>query len=409
MGFLGQALGTNSSFQANAGTPVGASNIFAQNVALNPQDQQQQQALVAALQSQMAGTGPNPANQTLQNALSTNANQTNAQISGARGINPGLALRQGQQNQTNAMQGASGQAAAQTMQQQLNATGQLGNQLNTMQQQNLGAQQANQQANLAANQANQQANLSAQSANQQAGLASQGINAGISTQNASNTMGLTGGVLGGAGAALGLARGGLIPMADGGILPPSSYGSLPQTSIPSTSLGLSGPASAVGQYLKGSGGSGGDSFQKGATAFGGGLRKALSGPPNAKPSEADIANGQQVAGGPMDAGSMPMADTMVAAHGGRVPALVSPGERYLPPSEVKKVSEGKKSPMKAGEKIQGKPKVGGARNSYANDTVPKTLESGGIVLPRSVTQAKDAPAKAAEFVRAVLAKQNLKR
>lgn len=97
------------------------------------------------------------------------------------------------------------------------------------------------------------------------------------------------------------------------------------------------------------------------------------------------------------------------AKGGQVPALVSPGERYLPPQEVKKVAEGKKSPMKAGEKIPGKPKVGGAVNSYANDTVKKNLSEGGIIIPRSITQGDDAESKAHAFVSAVLAHQGLKK
>jgi hypothetical protein len=88
------------------------------------------------------------------------------------------------------------------------------------------------------------------------------------------------------------------------------------------------------------------------------------------------------------------------AKGGKVPAMVSPGERYLPPSEAKKVVDGKKPAMSAGEKIPGKPKVSGAKNSYANDTVPKTLEAGGIVIPRSVTQGKDAQSQAHKFVAA---------
>ncbi len=92
------------------------------------------------------------------------------------------------------------------------------------------------------------------------------------------------------------------------------------------------------------------------------------------------------------------------AKGGKVPAMVSPGERYLPPKEVEKVAKGK-NPMKAGEKIPGKPEVSGAKNSYANDTVPKTLEEGGIVLPRSVTQAKHPHWEAHKFVSAILAKE----
>lgn len=98
---------------------------------------------------------------------------------------------------------------------------------------------------------------------------------------------------------------------------------------------------------------------------------------------------------------------MKMAHGGKVPALVSPGEKYITPKEVEKVAEGKKSAMAAGKTIPGEAKVKGAKNDYSNDTVSKTLDSGGIILPRSVTQAKDAPKKAAAFVEAILAKQGL--
>jgi hypothetical protein len=98
------------------------------------------------------------------------------------------------------------------------------------------------------------------------------------------------------------------------------------------------------------------------------------------------------------------AAVMVAAKGGKVPALVSPGEIYLKPKDVKEVAKGKKSPLD-GEKIPGKAKVKGAKNSYANDTVPKTLDEGGIILPRSVTQSKTPGKDAAAFVEAILAKQ----
>ena len=42
-------------------------------------------------------------------------------------------------------------------------------------------------------------------------------------------------------------------------------------------------------------------------------------------------------------------------------------------------------------------------------TVDKTLESGGLVIPRHITMAKDAPEKAAAFVRAIIAKQGFKK
>ena len=126
---------------------------------------------------------------------------------------------------------------------------------------------------------------------------------------------------------------------------------------------------------------------------------------------------QAVAGGPMDAGApntgliQPLqndptasSETMNAAKGGKVPALLSPGEKYLPPKEAKEVAKGEKSPEKAGKTVPGKPKVPGAKNSYANDTVPAKLEEGGIVIPRSITQGKDAEKRAIAFVRATIAK-----
>lgn len=91
------------------------------------------------------------------------------------------------------------------------------------------------------------------------------------------------------------------------------------------------------------------------------------------------------------------------AQGGKVPAMVSPGEQYLPPQAAKAVAKGDAKPLSVGERIPGKPKVAG--NSYANDVVPKTLTTGGVVIPNSIMQGKDAEKKAAEFVRQVLSKK----
>lgn len=101
----------------------------------------------------------------------------------------------------------------------------------------------------------------------------------------------------------------------------------------------------------------------------------------------------------------------LAAKGGqaqrKVPALVSPGEKYLSPKAVKAVAKGA-DPMKAGETIPGTPRVGGAKNSYANDTVPKTLEEGGVVIPRSVTKSKQPSEAARRFVHAIAAKHGMR-
>lgn len=93
----------------------------------------------------------------------------------------------------------------------------------------------------------------------------------------------------------------------------------------------------------------------------------------------------------------------VAAHGGKVPALVSPGEQYIPPNKVKEAAKGKA--LQVGEKIPGKPKHPG--NDYRNDTVKKDLSPGGVVIPNEIMQSKDAEKKAAAFVRDILAKNKL--
>lgn len=89
------------------------------------------------------------------------------------------------------------------------------------------------------------------------------------------------------------------------------------------------------------------------------------------------------------------------AKGGNVPAMVSPGEQYLDKGDVQQVKSGA-NPLAVGERIPGKPKHPG--NNYANDVVPKDLEAGGIVIPNSIMQSKDAAKKAAKFVEACLAK-----
>jgi hypothetical protein len=83
----------------------------------------------------------------------------------------------------------------------------------------------------------------------------------------------------------------------------------------------------------------------------------------------------------------------------KVPALVSPGEAYIPPHKVHSVASGKESVRQAGEVIKGKAKVKG--DSEKNDTVPKTLEAGGVVVKRTAMKDDDSAAK---FVRAIMAK-----
>ena len=101
------------------------------------------------------------------------------------------------------------------------------------------------------------------------------------------------------------------------------------------------------------------------------------------------------------------------AHGGdvhhqhpkKVDAMLSPGEKYLPPKAVEKVAKGA-DPISVGKKVPGKANVKG--DSYSNDTVPAKLEEGGIVLPKSVMESKHPHWAAHRFVSEVMKKQALK-
>ncbi len=98
-------------------------------------------------------------------------------------------------------------------------------------------------------------------------------------------------------------------------------------------------------------------------------------------------------------------DRVMMAKGGKVPALLSPGEIYLNPEQVKQVAQGLRKPTD-GKKVPGQAKVKG--DSLKNDVVNAKLEEGGIVLPRHVTMASDKEEKAKKFVEAVLAKKGKK-
>ncbi len=161
-----------------------------------------------------------------------------------------------------------------------------------------------------------------------------------------------------------------------------------------------GPKSKAGRALKGAakalatkpeetpqfGNPGANALYKGMSSLGDGINKYMNAPGPAAPQTS----------------AQPVRYTSPGlAEGGKVPAMVSPGEQYLKPSEAQAVKKGA-NPLSIGERIPGKPKYKG--NNYANDTVPKTLEAGGVVIPNSIMQSKNASAKAAKFVEAVLSK-----
>jgi len=314
-----------------------------------------QQNVFGQLQGVANGTGPNPAQAMLNNATGANTQNQAALMAGQRGAgaNAGLIARQAAMQGGANQQNAAGQGAALQAQQSLGALNQMGG---------IAGQQVGQQ--LAANQQAAQTALGNQQTaagitGQEMGGATGLANTALQGQTQQNTAGLgfnnslIGGAIGGVGSALGAAT---APSAGNGnaAASPGSTNTLGNynlgvnTTLPTPKFANGGPVSKVGQH-----------FQM-------------------------LAKGGK-------------------AHG--VPAMVSPGEKIIPKSEVKKVAEGKKDAMSAGKLVPGKAKVGGAKNDYANDTVPKTLSEGDIVLPRSVTQAKNPHWAAHKFVSEIMRKK----
>lgn len=305
------------------------------------------------------GKGPNPAQAMLAQQTGQNIASQAALMAGQRGsgANAGLIARQAGQQGGNLQQQAVGQGATLQAQQSLGALGQLSG---------IAGQQVGQEQNAltAYNQAAQgnqgqllnslQGQNSVISGQQNAQTAA---NAGIAGINAGAQNSATAGLASGLGSGLAAA---LVP----------------------------GKASAPSNSAVGAGGSGfGDNnqaFLNYAKAEGG-LVKAMA------------------EGGPVSALGQHF-HKIKMAKGGKVPAMVSPGEKIIDKKDVKAVAEGKKSPMSA-KTVPGKAKVAGAKNSYANDTVPKNLNEGDIVLPRSVTQSKDPAKEAHKFVTEIMRKK----
>jgi hypothetical protein len=467
VGAGGGAAGTSFAGPAS-GTILNPTTVGQANTAYsgNQQALAQQQALLQALQAQnglqnqsnvynqlqqvVSGQGPNPAQAQL--AQSTGANTANqaALMAGQRGAgqNVGLIARQAAQQGGANQQAAAGQAATMQAQQSLNALGQAQGLATTQAGQQIGATTANTQA-----QQGEQATLlnsiaQQNGANVQMQSNINSVNAGLANTQMQGQQNLIGGVINGGAGALAMAKGGVVKnFADGGWTqqgPAQSYAgndvsynqqpaqdlsslpgayntAMPQAQQPSPPT-AGGAKSGIGKFMKGVGGSmqpnaQGQPAQSPAmfkagnalgSAIGKGIGAIFSSSPQSTPAapptpQAGDQSSQQMDNSGVEAGGA--AGGQQFAKGGKVPAMVSPGERYLPPKEVEKVAKGEKSPLKAGEKIPGKAKVKG--DSLKNDTVPKTLEEGGIVLPKSVMESKHPHWEAHKFVSNILRQQGL--
>lgn len=223
-----------------------------------------------------------------------------------------------------------------------------------------GIQQAQQQ--LASQQQLAQLNQSQQGLINQSRLGSDQINAGVAAGNQQMAGQMVGGLMSGAGAVMGLAHGGMVPhFADGGSVgPKSNMGKF-----------FNGMGSSVGRQPAAAGGAPVNPIMQGFTQLGQGIRNQIQ-KSQVQPLQPTAMTALPATGGP--AAPMTAAPVMVAKAGGKVP---------------------------------GKAAVSG--DSYKNDTVPAMVSPGEIVLPRHITQSKDAGEKAKKFVEAILARENLRK
>lgn len=410
---------------------------------------QNQSSVFNQLQGVANGTGPNPAQAMLNQQTGQNVANQAALMAGQRGssANVGLMARQAGQQGANIQQQAVGQGATMQAQQSLGALNQMGG---------IAGQQAQQaqsavQGYTGATQNEQQniLNMIQSQNNAEVGAATSqnDSNGKLANTVAGGQMALFGNLMGAAGSAMtlpgkaeggvvrkGYDQGGPVTGSDNDVMT-TAIGAMPGGIDPAVSgIGAptkappGGPKSKLGQFFKSNSNMAGSNdpnqsaLSRGSGQFGQaigqGINSAITGIGNMINPPLGPAQPQMVAGGPMDATSSEpsidmsgaVADSapeMMAAKGGKVPAMVSPGERYLSPKEAQEVKKGKKDPLKAGEKIPGTPKHPG--NDYRNDVVPKTLEEGGLVIPNSVMQSKHPHWEAHKFVMAHMKQEALKK
>ena len=334
------------------------------------------------LQNVAAGNGPNPAMAQYNQNIQGLAKQQAGAIGSIQGISPALAARMASQQGSAAMQNAAAQGASVEAQQQLGAMGQAAN-------------VAGQQGMIASG---MQQNVN-------------NVNSGLAQTTMQGQQGMVGNLFNAVGlggkTAMGGARGGVVgqdfarPMADGGdVGPMSSFtqflqgrAQAPMAANVQPTMNLA-PISSMGGGL------------------GGSLKGSKASPASTAPQNAG--QGPTMANAASSGAGIPYAQPMglgygaapAMAKGGKVPAMVSPGEVYIPPGNVGKAAKSA-NPLASGKKIPGTPKVAG--NSYANDVVPAKLEAGGVVIPNSIMQSKDPAAGAKDFIAGIIAKRKARK
>lgn len=447
LGTIGGALGLNNNFQAAGANIQNGTNAAqlnqsyagAQDALTNQQNLTNtlmpqagvgvasQNLLTNQLTDMSQGLGPNPALAQLNQATGQNVANQAALAAGQRGAsgNVGLMARQAAQQGASTQQQAVGQGATMQAQQQIAA------------QQNL--------ANLAGNQINQAgtgatalntAQQNEQGILQGANTASNNANVGMQSninnanaQTAAGNQGMAGKILGGIGSAVSSLSGGLFEK--GGMVGEKEHHvKLAEMNAAALNHGREnfadgGQANWAGQYMHSQDG-GGPSVESTPS-----FQQADSGQAydwSSKPYQSDAeakagyAQADRVLGaegsnpevmGEADNRGVPVLAAQGGmmenhfhhyfAEGGEVPAMVSPGEVYLSPENVHKVVNEGLDPAKVGERIHGKAKVKG--DSLKNDTVPKTLQEGGIVIDRKNMSTRE---KRELFVHRTLARKRAK-
>jgi hypothetical protein len=388
MGAVGGMLGLNggaggTGFSTNAGTNAGQlGTSYTQNQQVLNELQGQngignQSNVYNQMQAVAAGQGPNPAQAALNQATGANVANQASLMAGQRGAasNVGLMARQAAQQGANTQQQAAGQGATMQAQQSLNALGAAGNMANTM----------------AGNQV--QATQNEQNILQGANTSNNATQAGLANTQMQGGQALTGGLMNGIGGAAALAaNGGQVQRYDqGGMTMQPNMGVTqgPQSNFAQSMMQQSAPSMPTTQ-------------NQGAAALQSGVQNAAN-----KTIQA-LKNIKPKANANFAGADTPSQDVSnMAAKGGMVKALVSPGEVRIPKDKVREVAGGEVNPLKVGEKFPGTPKYKG--NDYRNDTIPKKLPVGDVIIPNKVMQSKDPVRGAAEFVRDVLAKKGKKK
>ncbi len=373
MSFVSNLIGANNGYQANSGAGPGSTAQQATDQTNFTNVQGNQSDLAKQLLAQSQGQGPNIANLQLQQATNQNNQQGAAAIASQRGMNPALAARIiANQTATN-NQNAAGQSGVLRAQQQLAAQQGLAN---------VYGQQAGE----------SEANLGRLT---QAQTAATSTNAGIAQSNANQNGSIAGGLLGGAASFLAAAHGGEIES-------PDKHLERLLISIGSKvhPVHLAGGGDIFGGMTDVGGGTFGPAF---SAAYKPQAKKAsdpLLGATDIQSADPVIGN-SGVSGLPGAATSnainpLETNQTFIAAHGGLVPAMISPGERVIPPHLVEAVRSGKKKASEVAPKVPGKAKKKG--DSLENDTVPAKLAEGSVVVKRTKA---DNDADVREFLLAI--------